>query len=132
MSSLVSHDGKGSMDGVRPDASPAAGISRALVQLMARYCGRGPTKARTSLEPGHALVVLEDALTTGERGLVAAGEHELVRRQRAALQRLMQDDAIAAVEAATGRRVRLVMGDVAPEEGVVLQLFLFEAHADTG
>ena len=57
-----------------PTARAAAEISRAIVQLMARSAGRGPTKARTTLDAGHALVVVEDALTTGERGLVAAGE----------------------------------------------------------
>ena len=85
MSSEPGHDGGGQMDGdgdgdgtvrswtagaslVRPDGAAAAEISRAIVQLMARSAGRGPTKARTTLDAGHALVVVEDALTTGERG----------------------------------------------------------------
>jgi uncharacterized protein YbcI len=139
MSSEPSRDGNGRDDGavldrgrdaVRPGGSAAADISRAVVQLMARYSGRGPTKARTTLDSGHAVVVVEDALNTSERGLVEAGERELVRHQRAALQRLMCDEAIAAVEAATGRRVRLVMSDIAPEEGVAVQLFLFEPESD--
>jgi uncharacterized protein YbcI len=115
---------------VRPDGSAAAEISRVVVQLMARTAGRGPTKARTSIDGGHALVVVEDALTTSERGLVAAGEHDLVRRQRAALQSLIRDDAIGAVELATGRTVRLLLSDISPEEGVAIQLFLFEPEAD--
>ena len=141
MSSMPSRDGRGLMDGdgdgdgavigrervlVRPSGSAAADISRAVVQLMARYSGRGPTTARTTLDAGHALVVVEDALTTSERGLVEAGERELVRHQRAALQRIMRDEAIAAVEQACSRRVRLVMSDIAPEDGVAIQLFLFE------
>jgi uncharacterized protein YbcI len=148
MSSEPSQDGRGLMDGdgdgdgdgralmdrgrvlVRPDGSAAAEISRAIVQLMARTAGRGPTKARTTLDAGHALVVVEDALTTSERGLVAAGEADLVRRQRAALQRLIRDDAIVAVETATGRSVRLLLSDIAPEDGVAIQLFLFEPEAD--
>jgi uncharacterized protein YbcI len=137
MSSLTDGDGDGRREMtarghvvVRPDGPTTAEISRAIVQLMARTAGRGPTKARASLDNGHAIVVVEDALTTSERGLVAAGEAELVRRQRAALQRLIHDDAIAAVEAATGRRVRLLFSDIAPEEGVAVQLFLFEPDAD--
>jgi uncharacterized protein YbcI len=141
MRTMPSRDGRGLMDGdgdgaaeligpgrvvVRPSGSTAADISRAVVQLTARYSGRGPTKARTTLDAGHALVVVEDVLTTGERALVEAGEPELVRRQRAALQRLMRDGAIAAVEQACGRRVRLVMSDIAPEDDVAIQLFLFE------
>ena len=147
MSSSPGQDGGGQMDGdgdgdghgalmdrgrvlVRPDGAAAAEISRAIVQLMARSAGRGPTKARTTLDAGHALVVVEDALTTGERGLVAAGEHDLVRRQRAALQGLIRDEAIAAVESASGRTVRLLLSDIDPEEGVAIQLFLFENQSD--
>ena len=48
------------------------------------------------------------------------------RRQRAALQQLMRDEAIAAVEQACGRRVRLVMSDIAPDDDAAIQLFLFE------
>jgi len=137
MSSLTDGDGDGRREMTarrhvvaRPDGSTTAEISRAIVQLMARTAGRGPTKARTSLDNGHAIVVVEDALTTSERGLVMAGEAELVHRQRAALQRLIHDDAIAAVEAATGRRVRLLFSNIAPDEGVAVQLFLFEPDAD--
>jgi uncharacterized protein YbcI len=135
MSSAPNHDGRGLMNGdgrvlVRADGSAAADISRAIVQLMARTAGRGPTTARTTRAAGHALVVVEDALTTSERGLVAAGEADLVRRQRAALQRLIRDEAIVAVESATGRSVRLLLSDIAPEDGVAIQLFLFEPEAD--
>ena len=57
MSSEPSRDGRGLMDGdgdggvmdrgrvlVRPDGTAAAEISRAIVQLMARSAGRGPTR----------------------------------------------------------------------------------------
>jgi uncharacterized protein YbcI len=137
MSSLMDGEGDGRGEVmsrervvVRPDGSSAAVISRAIVQLMARTAGRGPTKARTTIDAGHALVVVEDALTTSERGLIAAGEAELVRRQRAALQGLIRDEAIAAVETATSRTVRLLLSDIAPEEGVAIQLFLFEPELD--
>ena len=42
------------------------------------------------------------------------------------VQQLMRDEAIAAVEQACGRRVRLVMSDIAPDDDVAIQLFLFE------
>jgi uncharacterized protein YbcI len=137
MSSLVDGDGDGRgeiMDRervvVQPDGAAAAEISRAIVQLMARTAGRGPTRARTTINGGHALVVVEDALTTSERGLIEAGESGLVRRQRTALQGLIRHEAIAAVETATGRAVRLLLSDIAPEEGVAIQLFLFEPATD--
>jgi uncharacterized protein YbcI len=114
----------------RPDGSPSAAISRAIVQLMARYSGRGPTKARATVAADHVAVVLEEALTPAERSLVNAGERDLVRRQREALQHLMRDEAATAVEVATGRRVRLVLCDIEPEEGVALQFFLLDPPAD--
>jgi uncharacterized protein YbcI len=141
MSSFPSQDGQGLIDAqrdghgpdghvpTRSDASATAGVSRAIVQLMARYSGRGPTKAKTVLDENYALVVLDDALTTTERLLVEAGKVQEVRRHREALQGLLRDEAVAAVEAVTGRRVRVALADVAPEEGVALQLFLFDGRA---
>src|SRR5829696_485875 len=129
MSSLK-EDGDRSLEeerpAARPDGSPSATISRAIVQLMARYSGRGPTKARTTVAADHVVVVLEEALTTSERSLVEAGERDLVRRQRETLQHLMREEAKTAVEVATGRTVLLILCDIEPEAGVALQFFLFE------
>jgi len=77
-------------------------------------------------------VVLEDTLTKGERSLVAAGEPAAVRRQRETFQTLLEGEAIAAVEEATGRTVRVCMSDVAPDDGVAIELFLFESVSETG
>jgi len=115
-----------------PDYSVAASISRTVVQLLSRYTGRGPTRVRTSLNTNFALVVLEDALTKGEQSLVAAGNHTAVRRQREAFQALVQDEAIATVEQATGRTVRACMSDVSTESGIAIELFLFEPVRETG
>lgn len=111
--------------------SVAARISRDMVRLVSQYVGRGPTKARTSLNTNFVLVVLEDSLTKGEGNLVAAGEQESVRSQRRTFQSLMRDEATAAVEEATGRRVRAFLSDFSPEAGISAQLFLLEPIAET-
>ncbi len=113
-----------------PDPSTAASISRRLVQLMSRYTGRGPTQARTVLNPGFALVILEDTLTKGEHSLVDAGEHASVLAQRRTFQSLMRDESIAAVEEITGRRVRTYLSDFSPIDGIAADLFLFEPLAE--
>jgi uncharacterized protein YbcI len=113
--------------GAAPRHSVAARISRDMVRLVSQYVGRGPTKARTSLNSTFALVVLEDSLTKAERNLVAAGLQESVHAQRRTFQSLMRDEAIAAVEAATGRRVRAFLSDFSAEEGISAELFLFES-----
>lgn len=112
--------------------SAAARISKDIVKLISAFTGRGPTKARTTLNTNFATVVLEDALTRAERSLVAAGEHDSVRRQRGIFNRLMRDDAVEIVERATGRRVRAYLTDVAPEADVAMFAFVFDPQPETG
>ena len=114
-----------------PHYSVAARISQAMVHLMSQYVGRGPTRARTTLNPNFALVVLEDTLTKAEHNLVAAGELESVRGQRRTFHALMRDEAVSAVEEATGRHVRTFLSDFSAEAGISAQLFLFEPVEET-
>jgi uncharacterized protein YbcI len=118
--------------GSQPLPSVAAAISRALVQLTSQYTGRGPTGARTTLNTNFALVVLEETLTRGEQSLVAAGEVDAVRRQREVFHTLMREQAVAAVEAASGRTVRACLHDISPDDGVAIEVFLFEPITETG
>ncbi len=112
--------------------SVAARISSGMVGLTSRYMGRGPTKARTTLNANLAVVVLEDALTRGERTLVAAGEVESVQQQRRTFYKLMRNEAVAAVEEISSRRVRALMSDVDPTEGISTHVFIFAERAETG
>ncbi len=112
--------------------SAAARISTNMVQLMSRYTGRGPTTARTTLNTNSATVILNDTLTKAERNLVAAGESESVIQQRRTFHRLLREEAVSAVEEATGRRVRAYLADVAPDVGVGAHVFVFEEQPETG
>jgi uncharacterized protein YbcI len=116
----------------QPGYSRAARISAQLVQLALRHIGRGPTRARTSINTNFVLVVLDDVLTRAERSLLDAGEGELVRRQRIVFAELMREDAIAIVQGATGRKVRALLSDVDPERGVSALVFLLAPAAETG
>src|SRR6185312_8025228 len=69
----------------------AAAISKAMVQLLHEYSGRGPTRARTTISNDLIVCLLADTLTKSERKLVDAGEERLVLEQRSAIQRLMRD-----------------------------------------
>ena len=112
--------------------SVAARISTHMVQLMSRYTGRGPTKARTTLNTNFATVVLDDTLTKAERNLVAAGEIDSVIQQRRTFHRMMRVEAIAAVEQETGRQVRAYLSDIAPEAAVGAHVFIFEPVPEVG
>ena len=112
--------------------SVAARVSTHMVGLMSRYTGRGPTKARTTLNTNFVTVILDDTLTKAETNLVAAGESESVQQQRRTFHRMMRDEAIAAVEQETGRTVRAYLSDIAPEAGVGAHVFIFEPMPETG
>jgi uncharacterized protein YbcI len=108
-----------------PDTGPrAAAISNAMVQLLHEYSGRGPTRARTTI--GHDLIVclLADTLTKSERKLVDAGEERLVLEQRSALQRLMRDDAISAIEGLSGRTVTAFMSNNHIDPDLAVETFV--------
>jgi uncharacterized protein YbcI len=111
------------------EAGPrAAAISNAMVQLLHEYTSRGPTRARTTIGDDLVVCVLADTLTKSERKLVDAGEQHIVLEERSAFQRMIREEAIGAVESATGRTVRAFMSnnhidpDVAVETFVLLPL----------
>jgi uncharacterized protein YbcI len=82
-----------------------AALANEIGKLVADFTGRGATKSRAFLQQDIVVCVLEDGATRGERNLVAAGNAELVRRQRDALQRAMGPLLISAVERLTNRTV---------------------------
>jgi uncharacterized protein YbcI len=108
----------------------AAAISNMMVQLLHTYTGRGPTRARTTIGDQVVVCVLADTLTKSESKLVAAGEEQLVLDQRSAFQRLMRDDAVAAVEQITGRGVAAFMSNNNIEPDLAVETFVLEPSSD--
>ena len=98
----------------------AAAVSNGMVGLMHRYTGRGPVRARTTLDENLVVCVLGDTLTKAEQSLVDAGRDKLVLRGRRAIQEALADDAIALVEELTGRDVVACMSNnhIDPDLGV--------------
>jgi uncharacterized protein YbcI len=66
--------------------------------------GRGPTKARTSLNDDVVMVVLQGTLTKGERSLVGATLSEFVLTMRKAFQGTMRHDSSTASKRSSGAR----------------------------
>jgi uncharacterized protein YbcI len=75
------------------------------------------------------VLLLEDGATRAEVNLVAAGREELVRQQRDALQRAMEDDLISAVERLTGRTVRTFLSGLSTEGESAVEVFVLEPEA---
>jgi uncharacterized protein YbcI len=112
--------------------SASLAISNQMVQMLSRYTGRGPTKARTTLNTNVALVVFHDALTKGELNLVAAGQLDAVRMMRRTFHDLLRDDATASVEDILDRKVVACLADVDPEANVAAILFVLESQPESG
>jgi uncharacterized protein YbcI len=106
--------------------SAAARISNLIVGLMSAYTGRGPTRARTSIDEDLISVVLRDTLTKGERSLVADGRSQLILDMRRAYQTTMRREMVAGVEAITGRTVIAFLSDNHIEPDVAIESFVLE------
>ena len=106
-------------------------VSNAMVALHKEQFGRGPTKAQSHMAgPDALLCVLDDALLPAERAMVDMGEHQRVRESRTFFQVATADQFIAAVEGITGRTVRAFASATDPEQGTVLETFVFEPERD--
>lgn len=107
--------------------SPAAQISRGIVNLVSEYTGRGPTRARTTIDQDRVSVLLEDTLTRGERTLVERGDLDTVMAMRASYQRAMGPEAIALVEGVLGRRVVAFMSANHADPDYAVEFFVLDA-----
>lgn len=113
------------------DSRPTGGelsvaISNGMVQVLRRYTGRGPTKARTTVGRDHVLIMLRDALTQGERTLVDAGYGEEVMLTRRRFQQVMRPEATRMVEELTGRSVVGFMSDNHANPDLGVEVFILE------
>jgi uncharacterized protein YbcI len=109
-----------------PAGQPRAVISDALVQLVSRHFGKGPTRAKTYLFDDYVLCVFQDLLTTSEKTLVARGRGDLVREYRLAFQEELAGEFRQVVEAATGRRVLTYHSQVVFEPDMGFEIFVLE------
>jgi len=106
-----------------------AAISEVVVRLMAQRTGRGPTKARTTIDRDVIVVVLQNTLTSGEQFLVDRDHSEQVLDMRRAYQEAMRTDCIAAVEALTDRTVTAFMSANHIEPDLAAEVFVLEPEA---
>jgi uncharacterized protein YbcI len=101
-------------------------ISQAIVRLMAECTGRGPTKARTTIDRDLIVVLLGNSLTPGERYLADSDRTEQVIEMRRAYQEAMRSDCVAAVEHLTGRTVSAFMSANHIEPDLAAEVFVLK------
>jgi uncharacterized protein YbcI len=112
--------------------SPAQTISNAMVGLISRYTGRGPTHAQAALNSNFVLVSFHDTLTRAEQHLVDAGQTEVVMGMRRTFHGVMREEAIELVERALDRKVESLLSDIDPVAGVAVMVFVLDRVPETG
>ena len=103
-----------------------AAISNAVVGLLSKYVGRGPTKARTIHSGKLVVCMLENTMTKAEQSLSSGGYKEFVLQARHALQNTMEEDLAAAVEKLTQRKVTAFMSVNHIEPDLSAEMFVLD------
>ena len=119
-----------SRDGPFHHGPLAAAISDAVVQLFSEHTGRGPTKARTTVDGELVAVVMRGSMTQGERALVNGGKHEEVLRLRRAFQQTMSEELVAVVERLTERNVEAFMSANHIDPDAAAEIFILDRPVD--
>jgi uncharacterized protein YbcI len=107
--------------------SPSGAISTGAVQLLREYTGRGPTKARTTIDDDSVMIVLGHTLTKGERTLAETGKAHRVLDVRHDFQLIMRDELIALVERVLDRKVIAFMSDNHIDPDLAVEVFLLDS-----
>ena len=98
--------------------------------LLSKYVGRGPTKARTTIDGNLVVVVLRDGMTTAERNLVRAGKEVEVQQLRRAFQETMRADLTETVERLTHRKVSAFMSANHSDPDVAAEIFIMDRSVE--
>jgi uncharacterized protein YbcI len=109
--------------------APSAHISRTAVQILRDYTGRGPTKARTTVNHDSVMIVLGDTLTRGERKLVELGKADRVLELRHDFQLAMEEDLVGLVEDTLERKVIAFMSDNHIDPDFAVEIFVLEPES---
>ena len=112
------------MDQQRENQSPSARIATSTVQVLHQYTGRGPTKAKTTINENLVTVLLEDTLTSGERVLVKNGRADRVIQLRHDYQTAMRDDLVEIVQREIDRDVIAFMSQNHIDPDLAIEVFV--------
>jgi uncharacterized protein YbcI len=104
----------------------SSAISNGVVQIMHEYTGRGPTKARTTINGDSVLIVLGDTLSKGEKTLAEKGDGAVVLDMRHSYQQAMSQELIAMVEKHVDRKVIAFMSTNHIDPDLAAEVFVLE------
>jgi uncharacterized protein YbcI len=101
-------------------------ISNTIVGLHKQYYGRGPTKARSTLSRDLLVVVLEGGFSQAEQTLAGSGRQSTVEDSRHAMQEVIKDRWIEAVERLLDRKVRSFVSGSDSLNQIQVETFVLE------
>jgi uncharacterized protein YbcI len=107
-------------------SGPTATISTSAVQMLHEFTGRGPTKAKTTINDTLVTILLADTLTKGERTLVERGHADRVLQLRHDYQLAMRDDLVGMVERELDRKVVAFMSQNHIDPDLGIEVFVLE------
>lgn len=114
------------MDEQRDGQSSPARIATSVVQVLSKHTGRGPTKAKATIDENMVTVLLADTLTDGERTLVQNGRAERVLRLRHDYQLIMGNDLVGVVERELHRTVIAFLSQNHIDPDLAVEIFVLE------
>jgi uncharacterized protein YbcI len=114
------------MDQQHERQSPSANIATSAVQVLHEYTGRGPTKAKTTINESVVTILLADTLTTGERTLVDHGLGDRVLQIRYDYQTTMRDELVGIVERELDREVIAFMSQNHIDPDFAVEVFVLK------
>jgi uncharacterized protein YbcI len=110
--------------------SPLLTISNETVQLYKQAFGRGPTKVRTLFaDPDTVVILLEDALTAGERTLLDVGAEEQLREFRQVIHEALDPALRSLMERTLGRGTRALIAGIDPSQATAAHVITLEPAA---
>ncbi|HEY2767384.1 MAG TPA: Na-translocating system protein MpsC family protein [Solirubrobacteraceae bacterium] len=115
-----------SSDGTLTGGRLNAAVANEIGKVVADFTGRDATKSRAFIHQNLVVCLLEDGATKAERSLLAAGREDLVRVQRDALQRAMEQQLAECVERLTGRKVCTFLSGISTDGESSVALFVLE------
>jgi uncharacterized protein YbcI len=108
------------------DGPVLAEISRTLVQLHKESYGRGPTKARSFMSDNVLVCMLEGGFLPVEKTLRDHGHADLVTNSSEAMQGVLREQFVQAIEQISGRRVVAFMSGMDEQAELSAELFVFQ------
>jgi uncharacterized protein YbcI len=115
----------------RAQGAISSAISVGAVRLLGEYTGRGPTRARTTIDRDIVMILFAETLTKAEKKLAGNGDGDIVLQMRHRIQHAMRDDLIALVETQLERKVIAFMSSNHIDPDLAVEVFVLQP-ATTG